>query len=50
LEAEFEVAHRQDAVDGAFAQFAGQDEDICGDRPKLVVLFLHTVQLVCLRG
>lgn len=40
MEAEFEAAHRQDAVDGAFTQFAGQGEDICGDRPKLVVLLL----------
>ena len=28
LEAEFDVVHLHDAVDGAFAQFVGQREDI----------------------
>jgi hypothetical protein len=38
LKAEFEVAHRQYALDGTFAQFAGEGQDIRGDPPKLLVL------------
>jgi len=30
LKAEFDVAHVHDALDGAFAQFAGQSEDVSG--------------------
>jgi hypothetical protein len=33
LETDFEIAHVDDAVDGAFAQFAGQHEDIRGNDP-----------------
>ena len=49
LKAEFEVAHPQDALDGAFAQFACQGQDIRGDTAKLLVLLVHAVQLAGLR-
>jgi hypothetical protein len=35
LQTEFEVVHPQYALDGAFTQFAGQGQDIRGDRPNL---------------
>ena len=50
LEAEFEVAHAQDALDGAFAQFAGKREDVGRDGQKLLVLLFHAIQFACLRG
>ena len=50
LEAKFSVAHPQDPLDGAFAQFACQGQDIRGDTAKLLVQLLHAVQFACLRG
>ena len=50
LKAEFEVAHPQYALDGAFAQLACQRQDVGGDPSELLVLLLHAVQFACLRG
>jgi hypothetical protein len=41
LKAEFQVAHPQDTLDGALAQFARQREDIGSNPPKLLVLRLQ---------
>ncbi len=38
------ITHRQDALDGALAQLAGQREDIHGHGPQPSVLFLPPIQ------
>ena len=44
-QAEFDVAHAHDALDGFLAQLASQREDIGGHGPQVPVLRLHPVQL-----
>ncbi len=44
LKAEFNVAHGHDALDGAFAQFASQSEDIGGHGAQVPVLRLRPVE------
>ncbi len=48
LKAEFDIAHRQDPLDCAVAQFARQGEDIGGDIMQLLVLRRHPIQHACL--
>ncbi len=46
LEAEFEIAHGHDAVDGALAELGGQGEDFGGDPAQVAVLLFQAVQLL----
>ena len=46
LEAEFEIAHGHDAVDGALAKLGGQGEDFGGDPAQVAVLLFQAVQLL----
>lgn len=50
LKAKFDIAHRQDPLDGAFAQLARQGQDIGGDTAQLLVLRGHPIQGACLRS
>ncbi len=43
LEAEFEIAHGHDAVDGALAELGGQGEDFGGDPAQVAVLLFQAV-------
>src|SRR5271170_7764263 len=45
LEAKFDVALFQDALDCPLAQLAGQGEDGCDCVPQMAVAFLHPVEL-----
>src|SRR5208337_2943461 len=50
LEAEFEIAHGHDAVDGTLAELGGQGEDIGGDLAQVAVLLFQADQLLALCG
>ena len=50
LQAEFKVAHAHDALDGSFAQFGSQRQNVRSRGPELLVLHLHPVQLARLVG
>src|ERR1700733_8507508 len=45
LEAEFEIGHGHDAVDGPLAELGGQGEYLGGDLSQLAILVVQAVQL-----